>query len=225
MSYILEALKKLEEKRHRVESPHDLLAAHTAAPRRIERRTTWRFILTAALILNAGLLLWWLRPWQPSAAHGPGDRVEARASDVSPAPGAMVRMNGGKAVHRTKGGASAASKKGGDLRVTPDPPARPAATGRTEQAGFEPAQPKSAAGGERKIVSIGDLPPSVRQDLPDITIAGHFYSPKQSSRVVVINGKMAHEGQAITGGLRLEQVTPDGVIMSFQGYRFRRGVF
>jgi hypothetical protein len=35
---------------------------------------------------------------------------------------------------------------------------------------------------------------------------------------------MLHEGEYVASGLRLEQITPDGMIFSYKGYRFSRGV-
>jgi hypothetical protein len=35
---------------------------------------------------------------------------------------------------------------------------------------------------------------------------------------------MLQEGEDLAPGIRLEQITPDGMIFSYKGYRFRRGV-
>jgi general secretion pathway protein B len=220
MSYILEALKKLEEKRRRAETPNDLLTHHESAPLHVERRAPWHYVVLAALILNAGLLLWWLRPWQPSGAHRVEDHMESKASAAPPLPEAMARPERESGTPGKMTSESAPTTEGRDNNVIPDSPGRPAVA--TEQADLNVAQNKI---GDRKVCNFNDLPPSVRQDLPAVTIAGHFYSSDPSSRIVVINGKIMREGQVIVGNMRLEQITPDGVVMSFQGYRFRRGVF
>ena len=69
-----------------------------------------------------------------------------------------------------------------------------------------------------------DLPIAIQQAIPRRTISVHAYSPKQQERVVMINSRMMREGQDLMPGLRLEQITPDGMIFSFSGYRFRRGL-
>jgi hypothetical protein len=38
-----------------------------------------------------------------------------------------------------------------------------------------------------------------------------------------INGSMIREGEYLTAGLKLEEITPDGVIFSYQNYRFHVG--
>ena len=55
-------------------------------------------------------------------------------------------------------------------------------------------------------------------------IAMHAYSPKPEARIVSINDRLLHEGDSIAAGIRLEEITPDGMIFSYKEYRFRRGV-
>lgn len=63
MSYILEALKKSDEERNRGTAPglQTVQSPVVHAPR---KRTGWRYLLVIALLLNAGLLIWWLGPWK-----------------------------------------------------------------------------------------------------------------------------------------------------------------
>ena len=72
-----------------------------------------------------------------------------------------------------------------------------------------------------KIYDIAELPDSVKRGLPAISFAGHVYSSTQSQRSVMLNGKKMREGQEVTKGLLLEQITIDGVVMRAQGYRFK----
>jgi general secretion pathway protein B len=220
MSYILEALKKLEEKRHAAETPRDLLAMHGTA-QHINRRPLLRYALVAVLLLNAGLLVWWLHPWQSSGDRGAAAKAELRASVAPAIVGAASRSAEKSNMHGTTKNTFAPAAEEKELRVIPDVPA----SATTERDGAGADQGGMTGGVNRQVYSLDDLPPSVRQELPTVTIAGHFYSSDSSARVVVINGKTVHEGQAVTGSLRLERITPDGVILDFQGYRFSRGVF
>lgn len=69
-----------------------------------------------------------------------------------------------------------------------------------------------------------DLPLSVRQDLPAMTISVHAYSDNPAARLVGIDSRILREGDDVVAGLKLEQITPDGMILGFKGYRFSRGV-
>ncbi|MFQ5519241.1 MAG: general secretion pathway protein GspB, partial [Mariprofundus sp.] len=84
---------------------------------------------------------------------------------------------------------------------------------------FEP----SAA--DNNIVSISELPVHILQAVPSIDIQGHIYDNKPASRMVIINGRVVKEKKTISNGLILEEITPDGVILSFQKHVFHMGVF
>lgn len=78
----------------------------------------------------------------------------------------------------------------------------------------------NVASEENTIFGIEDLPLSIQQSLPSINISVSIYSDEPSSRVAKINGSMIKEGEYLTAGLRVEKITLDGVIFSYQNYRF-----
>ena len=82
---------------------------------------------------------------------------------------------------------------------------------------------KSVALRDNKIHSVEDLPLSIQQSLPTFTISVSLYSDEPASRMAKINGSMIREGEYLTAGLKLEEITPDGLILSYQNYRFRIG--
>lgn len=57
-----------------------------------------------------------------------------------------------------------------------------------------------------------------------MTISVHAYSGNPGKRLVGINNRILREGEYVVPGLKLEQITPDGMIFSYKGYSFRRGV-
>lgn len=63
MSYILDALKKSEEERKRGTVP-DLTAVQDTRVREQGKHHWWPYLILVALVLNAGIFLWWLAPWQ-----------------------------------------------------------------------------------------------------------------------------------------------------------------
>lgn len=216
MSYILEALEKLEENRPKTEPP-----GHQQEPDQPEARPgRFRFLphmVVAALLINAGIFLWWLHPWEKTKTTA--------VVQGTPLPQEPVTPSVTPSVNRPQHADEQISVRGKE-------PNQPAAGNIREEIGQ--ARPAPAEAGarnigmareDRKVYSMDDLPPSVRQDLPPIAISGHSYSGDPALRLVMINGSTMREGQAITGGLRLEQITSDGVILSYQGYRLRKGVF
>jgi general secretion pathway protein B len=77
---------------------------------------------------------------------------------------------------------------------------------------------------EKAVLTLGELPAAIRQEMPAILIAFHQYSNIPADRRVMINNTVLRQNEYIAPGLRLEQITPDGVVISYQGYRFMRGV-
>ena len=89
-----------------------------------------------------------------------------------------------------------------------------------------PEKPASSASvaPEQRALPMTELPLTIQQEIPAMTIQLHAYSGNPSERLVSINSRMLREGGSLTPDLRLEQITPDGMIFNYKGYRFRRGV-
>jgi general secretion pathway protein B len=94
----------------------------------------------------------------------------------------------------------------------PPRPERPAGATSTDAARAQP------------VISMAELPLSLQQELPPMTISVHAYSSKPGDSMVGINNRMLREGDEVAPGLKLEQITPEGMILGYKGYSFRRGV-
>lgn len=67
---------------------------------------------------------------------------------------------------------------------------------------------------------IRDLPWSLQQKIPSISYSRHHYDETGRS-YVVINGERKHAGQQLEPSLQLEEILNDGVVLSFEGRRFK----
>lgn len=160
----------------------------------------------------------------PALASGDAARVEATAAKSAPSDAGKPRV------------AVVTNDAAGKAQVAPTPvpavhsesptatppkaaPAVPAATEGPAPAAAKPAEPAAA----RPPMTFAELPLAVQQDVPRITVQFHLYSGNPKDRLAGINDRMLREGDAIQPGLVLEQITPDGMILSFKGYRFLRG--
>ena len=112
--------------------------------------------------------------------------------------------------------ASAPPKADAGVAKKEAPPApNPAASGDT---GAAAAMPLPA------VMTLAELPLAIQQELPPLSVSVHAYSGKAGDRLVGINNRLLHEGEYAAPGLKLEQITPEGMILSYKGYTFRRGV-
>jgi general secretion pathway protein B len=235
MSYILEALKKSDQQRQRGATPTLPTApVAIAAPK---QPMFFYYGLLAAVLLIAGILIGWLRPWQadqptPATAtftdKSPISAPPQTAPPHQPEPPGIARMTAQELPPPNS--TSAMPPAPMVVATKPDTPA-PA---KTETRGTPPktvaAAPASVlekpadTAQEQKAIPLAELPLQIQQEIPAMTIPLHAYSSKPKDRLVSINDRMLREGDSLTPGLRLEQITPDGLIFSYKGYRFRRGM-
>jgi general secretion pathway protein B len=201
VSFILEALRKSERERER-----------RALPGVADIPTTRRPAMHLPLLLGGlGLLLllnvlvlgfFALKPAAvpalPAAASAPlvGPAEAARG----PVPPRSVRPLGAEASSGEAGAEPALARM----------PATPVAAAE-QRAG-------AATGG---LPLFSELPAAATGGLTQLHIDLHVYSTDAAQRFVVINGQRLREGGLLREGPALEQITPDGAVLSLRGTRFR----
>jgi general secretion pathway protein B len=75
-------------------------------------------------------------------------------------------------------------------------------------------------GTESGLMLYQDLAVTNGSNLPPIRLDLHVYAANPPDRFALINMHKLHEGDSIEGGVRVEAITPDGVIMSHNGTKF-----
>ncbi|SHO50881.1 general secretion pathway protein GspB [Desulfopila aestuarii] len=68
---------------------------------------------------------------------------------------------------------------------------------------------------------LEELTAAQQQELPTMKFAGHTYSTVAGDRLIIINNGIKREGDSIGPGLKLEEITWDGVILNYRGLRFQ----
>jgi len=68
---------------------------------------------------------------------------------------------------------------------------------------------------------LSSLPASFRQSLPKLAITIHVYVPAESQRILYINNRQYQRGEEIPGGIRVEEILPDGVLLQAHGQWFK----
>ena len=106
MSYILDALRKLEQNRQHEESL-TFLTFQGQAPRKRKRHRLWPYLLVVVLMLNAGVIFWWIGPWQspgksmtaePPAVREVKPAIPASAPAPAAADGVQSRASAEKTI-------------------------------------------------------------------------------------------------------------------------------
>ena len=66
------------------------------------------------------------------------------------------------------------------------------------------------------VYQLDDLPKNLTEQLPQLTYNAHLYSPDLSSaRMIMVNDKKYSEKDSIQEDLKIDQITPEGVIYLF----------
>jgi general secretion pathway protein B len=218
MSFILDALKKSEERRRQHEEARQprlkLLDLSWSGSR---RGPVWLLLVVLLGALAGG---WWLRgaslqppPESQTAAPAAPPRPEAAAagSETPPAlephrPAPFAPVPAGS-LGEPAGPASGKTPLTAE-RAVPVAVRAPASA---------PAG-KSPDGRARPVA--GGIPAALRGRMSSLTMSLHFYTDEPARRMVRIDNRMVREGQVVADQLVLEEITPSGAIFSFAGERF-----
>lgn len=225
MSYILDALKKADQQRQRGAAPSLRSAPEIVHEER--KSSVWRFAVPAMLLVVAGA---WFAWWQASRSASSSGSQTVAATAPPPLTGQPSAATPFPAMPSTPApplplpnSSPNAFPSEATAKPVPSTSVRSAANATARAAA--PAEATSAAEPQAaRIWMLDELPLPVRQALPAMTVSLHAWSATPTSRIVSINNQLLHEGDSPATGVTLEEITPDGMIMTFRGYRFRHGV-
>lgn len=234
MSYILDALRKSDQQRKHGAAPTlRMVPVAAVAPK---QPAFLLYGLFAAVLLGAGIAIGWLRPWQPVQPPAP-QAVAAKPLDSSPRQAAPVppgitrepvpELRPQQSVPAAQSAPAPAPmnrvKPAGANAMTRSTAPIAAKTAPKEAT---PAPEESVDTGRRKqkVMTMAELPVPMKDQIPKMSINVHVYSSEPADRLVGIDGRVLREGDYPAPDLRLEQITPDGMILSYKGYRFHHGV-
>jgi len=241
VSYILDALRKSDQQRRRGAAPTlPAVQAPAVAP---SRPAFVVYGLLAAVLLGAGIAIGWLRPWQAEQAAPAVTQTEAGVHLSVPARPEIAAAPA-PALARAPVAAPALAPKRAPAAVPVTIPATAKSKSRASAGADAPRQPKDDVAAvaskataappagttaadsapAQNVISMAELPLALQQELPPMTISFHAYSANPRDRLVGINNRMLREGDEVAPGLKLEQITPEGMVLGFKGYSFRRGV-
>lgn len=224
MSFILDALKKSEERRRihedRRTPRQKILDLGWSGPRR------WPVGLFLLLLLAALAGGWLLRgaalPPEPkilsedlpSATSLPAGAAPTAA--VAPLPAANQAGTAPFApVPDVSSGKSATASPPRDLsRAAPERLAPPVVRSSKQAPVTAPPAVKA-----RPVAS--GIPAGLRGRMRELTMSLHYYTDDPARRMVRINDRIVREGQLVADDLLLEEITPAGAIFSMGGERFQ----
>jgi len=225
MSFILDALKKSESDRQRQSGPA-LFEVKVAPPR--TGLPPWAMAVAALLVVNLGIVMWmlWRHPATPTpdtsaGAAAPaalGQPQAAGATTPAPAPPSVslpapvaqppAAAPSPALLPPNPGASNGASDNPDDYAPAADPAASPLLGNRVRRGTVDgvPLYQDAAA-------SPGTRIPQLRLDL-------HVFALRPQDRFVMINMHKLREGDSLPEGVRVDSITPEGAVLSYNGSRF-----
>lgn len=236
MSYILDALKKLEKERRRGRIPG--LSEQDSVVYHSQRRSVLPYVMIAVFSLSAVLLIWWFLPKQPKEAVMPAalsslplaapsmnqdvKRPEMKASDAPLLSNAVEPSSVSRPPVSPPARKMLQEEAQKTTSLTNSEPKAENEKQKNNEASRQEKKPEVAAEPlpDKKLYKLSELPPSVRDSLPGFSITAFLYSDSPSGRMARINERIMREGQELEPGIRIEEIVSDGVILSYKKFRF-----
>lgn len=244
MSYILEALKKSERERKKegvpnLQADHSLPLSHRPGHKPLAKWLTGAVVL---LFFGAGGWFWWQGQEKGDQPLSSGEQqVLALTSAIAPPPVIPQVSMVSESFLEPVGPAPEIQKKifqevrqavpevRKQKQAVPVPVVAEAAPVIPEEKKEQVDEITNKPLPEEHIESapslFEELPPQIRNGIPELSFAGHAYGDNAGKRLIIINNRIVREGAMISNGLYLEQITRDGVIMRYKALVFRMKLF
>jgi general secretion pathway protein B len=250
MSYILDALRKSESERHQGKVP-DLGRQLQLIHRPPKRHRPVQALLAAGLLLNAGVLAYLFWPVQDEPVTNISAPEQAPAVvAVTPEPAAAAQ-NSAAEISATETPAppipaaqlsDVQSSAQSDNQLSNQSPTVivPSGYGNDDafdnrgdlnNQGWDQIDPLASSGVRAsassaegvRVPHLVELPLSFQRSVPDMTVNSHIFASVPQARRVMINNQNLRPGDSFQG-LRVDEITEDGVVLSRQGQQFRLGI-
>lgn len=250
MSYILNALKQSENQRGRGDIPHiDTPQELASSYRPVVAQRLWRYwalLVSAALLVLLGWVVagkLWLAeatapaPMEPAMAAVAPPPAEV-AAEVIAAPGPEAQVPD---LQQLQGVAGLRVQLEDESPVAERPPVQLQLPERVGRVAAPPA-PVLSASLEAPLAVIPqrreldetaprgadladvahwrNLPSAVQRQLRELGINAHVYSADSNLRFIRASGRSLREGDRLGTELRLQQITRDGMVFTYQDGRY-----
>ena len=74
---------------------------------------------------------------------------------------------------------------------------------------------------DHPVPFLGDLSQQTKDDIPTLYYQRHDYSSDTNLSSIVVNGTTVKVGESPLPGMKVEEILPDSVVLSYRGTQFR----
>ena len=214
MSYILDALKKSEQERGQGNIPN-VQTVHSASVNYGNKKNTyWPYILTTAVLLNLLVISYFIFDKEKTMDTGVQHTSESGA--LTPILKEASKLTDEKNFKKNNSEKDITTNVATIRNTEKKPAVKP----------IQKQSPKTtnSSTSYQPITDYYDLPDSIKNRLPKISVSAHVFSSNPLQRSIVINNNFMEEGEYISQKLTLHEITRDGAILDFEGDLINYGV-
>ncbi|MFM8899623.1 MAG: general secretion pathway protein GspB [Burkholderiales bacterium] len=241
MSYILDALRRADAERGlgHVPTLHTQTAFPTAGDDGlgVPPARWWRWGVVALVVSLLSVVAWWMlartmpAPKALAVDAQPQVPISAEVTKPPPAPSPPLEP---QPVVMTPAEVPSVVVAQTPAVIAPSvppptiPTTQPAASSTTpvaEAPNAAPHLPAKApavvsAAVDKTVPTLSELPESIRRELPTLSVGGAMHSNNPASRMLILNGQVFQEGDAVTADLVLEQINLKSAVLVYKGQRY-----
>ena len=103
---------------------------------------------------------------------------------------------------------------------SPDPAPPRIASAAPQNPVAAPPVPAPPTASFNAVMRLADLPATERNALPPLRMSMHMWAPEPAARFVILDGARVGEGDLV-GGAVVDEITPDGAVLTWQGRRLK----
>jgi hypothetical protein len=211
MSLILDALNRSEESRRHQPDPDPKKKVLSITGRKGgRRRPRWLFVLPLILVLCVFAWNLWraATPATPATVAVAEDRTTEVRAKITAERSAVQAQTGEIAF------AVQTTEVPVDVASVPRQAQLAAATvSASASAVDEPGSVAPTSKVERMVYPGSEL----AEVVSDLDLSMHFYSPDAKRSLVRVNGMLLHERDTVSGRMFIDEITPDGIVVSYLG--------
>jgi general secretion pathway protein B len=215
MSFILDALKKSETERQRQTGP-GFFQVKVAAPK--ASWPAWAYALGALLAINIGVVAWLMlrQPSRAAVAETPPAQTAVPVTQAPPPTTTPARELPAEVAPLVETAAPTVAPETGTEEFNPEdfePAAEPAAAASAAEAHATRGTVEGLPTYEQVAGTPGNGLPELRLDL-------HVFAAKPQDRFILLNMHRLREGDSLPEGVRVDQITSGGAVLSFRNSKF-----
>lgn len=240
MSFILDALRKSENKRH-IQDSDTVRAVYESPTPKTQKTRRWVILLGLVLLLNLVLVVWMTSfhrsvPLELPIVQSPAPALTPATTDRPSVPIGVtseievVESAQDAAPEEPALSANIATESESrpvEVAVATQPAAPEMSSAPTQTESIENLVAIENPAASNKLYSLSELPPSLRSRISALQMPLHAYNANNpAASMVQIDGRLLRAGGQIADDLRVEEITAEGVVLRSGTYRFllpRRG--